>query len=288
MAGGDAKLLGLQLGAAAHGSPKRCKRGSAPLELDPVAGPWSSAASLRPASCASRPPSPASAATRRSIPSPGLGRDLDASQPAPAPGARSILFNTRICRTMRRICAHLPRDLQVRRRRSAPARWHRPATARDRRPRPAPVPGGSPRPRPCPRASRRPAVSVEDHRHAAEIEMHLDDVARGARLLRHDRHVALGQRIQQARLAGIGRTGDDDAEAVAQALAAAGRRDGARSTSRKHVDDGAGLDADIGRPRRLRRRNRVRPRPAPARASSSRAPAFVELPQRAFAPARSA
>ena len=59
--------------------------------------------------------------------------------------------------------------------------------------------------------------------------MHLDDVARGARLLRHDGHVALGERIQQRRLAGIGRSGDDDAEAVAQALAARGRRDGARS-----------------------------------------------------------
>ena len=50
--------------------------------------------------------------------------------------------------------------------------------------------------------------------------MHLDHVARGPRLLRNDGHVALGEGVQETRLAGIGRTGDHDVEAVAQTLAA--------------------------------------------------------------------
>ena len=55
----------------------------------------------------------------------------------------------------------------------------------------------------------------EDHRQPAEIEVHLDHVARGAGLFAHDRNIALGQRIQQTRLARIGRPGDDDSHAVA-------------------------------------------------------------------------
>ena len=65
-------------------------------------------------------------------------------------------------------------------------------------------------------------------------------------LLRHDRHVALGERIQQGRLAGIGRAGDDDAEAVAQALAAT-VGEMARDRGAQALDDGAGLDRDVGR-----------------------------------------
>ena len=57
---------------------------------------------------------------------------------------------------------------------------------------------------------------------AAEIEPHLDDVAGGAGLLRDDGGIAPGEHVHQAGLAGIGRSGDHHAEAVAQDLAAAG------------------------------------------------------------------
>ena len=75
--------------------------------------------------------------------------------------------------------------------------------------------------------------------------MNLDDVARGAGLLRHDRHVALGERVQQARLAGIGRTGDHDPQPVAQPLAAP-LGEMARDRRAQSRDDGVGLEADIG------------------------------------------
>ena len=51
--------------------------------------------------------------------------------------------------------------------------------------------------------------------------MHLDDVARGAGIGRHDRRLAPRQPIEQGRFAGIGRPGNGDHEAVAQPLAAA-------------------------------------------------------------------
>ena len=77
--------------------------------------------------------------------------------------------------------------------------------------------------------------------------MDLDHVARGAGLLRHDRNVALGERVHQARLAGIGRPGDDDAHAVAQALAPALQR--LADLSEQPIDDPLRLkrraDADI-------------------------------------------
>ena len=111
--------------------------------------------------------------------------------------------------------------------------------------------------------------------------MHLDDVARGARLLRDDRHVAPGERVEQARLAGIGRAGDDDAEAVAQALAAVPSARWRAIDSRSALDDGAGLDRDVGR--HVAFVGEVEPGlDQRLRAEQLRAPALVELPQRAF------
>ena len=45
----------------------------------------------------------------------------------------------------------------------------------------------------------------DDHRQAAEVEMNLDGVAGRARLLRNDCRVAPRQRVEEARLADIGR-----------------------------------------------------------------------------------
>ena len=58
------------------------------------------------------------------------------------------------------------------------------------------------------------------HRVAAEVEPHLDQVAGGARLRRHDGDVALGYRIDKAGLSGVRRAEDDDLGAVAEPLAA--------------------------------------------------------------------
>ena len=65
-----------------------------------------------------------------------------------------------------------------------------------------------------------PGGVEQRHRIAVEIEMHLDDVARGAGMRRHDRHLAPRDPIEQRRLAGIGRTRDRDHQALAQAFAA--------------------------------------------------------------------
>ena len=54
------------------------------------------------------------------------------------------------------------------------------------------------------------------HRIAVEIELHLDDVARGAGMRRDDRGLAPREVIQQRRLAGIRRTGDRDHQPFAQ------------------------------------------------------------------------
>ena len=79
--------------------------------------------------------------------------------------------------------------------------------------------------------------------------MDLDHIAGRPRLLRHDRHVALSERVQQRRLAGIGRTGDDHPEAVAEAFAApVGKMLGDAS---EQIGDGGvslhrGIGGDIG------------------------------------------
>ena len=66
-----------------------------------------------------------------------------------------------------------------------------------------------------------PAVSVTMTGNPRRVEMDLDDIACGPRLLRHDCRVAPRERIEQRRLADVGRSGDDDAEAVAEAFASA-------------------------------------------------------------------
>ena len=49
--------------------------------------------------------------------------------------------------------------------------------------------------------------------------MHFHHVARGAGFVRHNRHVALGERIQQAGFAGIGGAKNHDLQPVANFLA---------------------------------------------------------------------
>ena len=61
----------------------------------------------------------------------------------------------------------------------------------------------------------------ENHRIAGEIDRHLDDVARRAGDRRGDRGLPPCDAVEQARLAGIGRTDDRHRDAVAQPLAAA-------------------------------------------------------------------
>ena len=65
-----------------------------------------------------------------------------------------------------------------------------------------------------------------DHRHriAVEIELHLDDVARGAGVRRDDRDLAPRQLIHQGRLADIRRTRDRDHQSIAQPFTFALRR----------------------------------------------------------------
>ena len=65
-----------------------------------------------------------------------------------------------------------------------------------------------------------------DHRHGitVEIELNLDDVARGASMRRHDRDLAPRQLIHQRRLADIRRTGNRNHQAVAQPFALPLRR----------------------------------------------------------------
>ena len=194
MAGGDAKLLGLELGARARDRRSAQARLARP-RARPGGGSGSGAARLRPDSAA-RAAFSASVSTSRPIPSPVLAETSRPSLPAPALGARSILFNTVISAPLADVCAISACD-KLRRR--VPLRR-----------------GGIDQPQheigvPCPRQcppdplgldlafGLAQARGVDQHdRHAAEIEMNLDDVARGARLLRHDRHVALGERIQQS------------------------------------------------------------------------------------------
>ena len=102
---------------------------------------------------------------------------------------------------------------------SAALASHQPQRRGRRRAR-APACAGCPRARSTLAASRMPAVSDDDHRIAAEVEPHLDHVARRAGLLRDDRRLAPGERVEEARLAHVGRAREHDAEALAQDLAA--------------------------------------------------------------------
>ena len=71
------------------------------------------------------------------------------------------------------------------------------------------------------RIIRLPNARGVDHRHriAVEIELHLDDIARGAGVRRHDRDLTARELIHQRRLADIRRSGDRDDETIAKPLA---------------------------------------------------------------------
>ena len=167
----------------------------APLRARPDGGRGSSAARLR-SPRPGRPPSPATMRPAASIPSPVLAEISIRSRSART-CAKSILFNTKEAQNNRRIAVFSGRILQS------------PLAALPHRRGGIDQPQheiGVLDPRQCPAdplgldlAARLayPRGIDEDHRDAAEVEMHLDDVARGARLVRDDRHVALGERIQQ-------------------------------------------------------------------------------------------
>ncbi len=74
------------------------------------------------------------------------------------------------------------------------------------------------------------------HRIAVEIELHLDHVPRGARVRRHDRHLAPRQRIHQRGFADIRRTGDRDHQSLAQPLATSLRRQHILDLAQQHFD----------------------------------------------------
>ena len=79
--------------------------------------------------------------------------------------------------------------------------------------------------------------------------MDLDDIAGRPRLLRHDCRVAPRERIQQRRLADVGRSGDDDAEAVAEPFASpVGEmmRDGGEQLGDSSVGLHRSVGGDIG------------------------------------------
>ena len=88
---------------------------------------------------------------------------------------------------------------------------------------------------------------ADDHRQAFELQPHLDHVARGAGFLRDDGHVAPGQRIQQARLAGVGRPRQHDVKPLAQQLAAVAVIEMLADLAGQRLHLGAGsLDGDDG------------------------------------------
>ena len=65
-----------------------------------------------------------------------------------------------------------------------------------------------------------PSRIDEQDRQAVEVAPDLDRVARGSGDRRHDRDVATREGVEEGGFAGIGRSGDDDREPLAQALAA--------------------------------------------------------------------
>ncbi len=190
-------------------SPKRSRAASAAVELRAVAGPGQE-----------RRPCPGFSGKRRVLrqrrdqsrrcPSPVLAETLTASLPAPASGARSILFNTAISARFADVCADLPGERSgghvPLRRGGIDQPQHR-----DRRPLPAPMPALSPRPRPCLRASRKPAVSISmtgTPPRSRCTSMTSRVVPASSDTIATSR---LASAFNRARLAGIGRTGDHDA-----------------------------------------------------------------------------
>ena len=107
------------------------------------------------------------------------------------------------------------------------------------------------------------AGGVDDrHRIAVEIELHLDDVARGAGMRRDDRDLAPRELIHQRRLADIRRTRDGDHEPVAQAFSSALRRKHFRDFAEQRFDLRERRRDQFGRAHRPRRRSRCRLRSA--------------------------
>ena len=79
--------------------------------------------------------------------------------------------------------------------------------------------------------SRSPAVSIEQEGDAADRHRRLDQIARGARRRRHDRRLAPANALNKARLAGIGRAGDHDPDAILEPLGRRPRQPSARFRS---------------------------------------------------------
>ena len=111
----------------------------------------------------------------------------------------------------------------------------------------------------------------QGHRIAAEIEMHLDHVARRAGVGRHDRGLAPRQAIEQARLAGIRRA----RRSQQPGPRAAARRDARRAAFSQSLQS---VPAQHEAPEKPgprahppRRKSRCAPRPAPAPRSAAAA-----------------
>ena len=102
-----------------------------------------------------------------------------------------------------------------------------------------------------------------DHRDrlAVEIELHFDDVARGAGIWRDDRDLAPRQMIDQCRFADVRRACDRDHQSVAQPFALA--LAASTSSISPRACDLCSAGAINSAAHRLRRKNRCRPRSAP-------------------------
>ena len=108
---------------------------------------------------------------------------------------------------------------------------------------------------------------VDQHeRHAVDRQRHLDDVAGGPGDVGDDGLLALRQGIDQARFSGIGRTGDDDPDPVAQRLDARRVRASSAISAGQRSRFAGSRSASAAR--LPRRHNRSPPRPAPTSSSS--------------------
>ena len=227
-------------------------------------------------SAALRPPSSASSASRERRAMARVERDLalgaaearlnaESALESARPGPRRSLTDTE--RSGARaggaeIRLGVDQDRAVRARSPAsPSQSTRSAAATDARARATPIASIA-----SPRLAQAGGVDQQEGR-AADRDRRLDQIAGRAGNRRGDRRVASDQRIEKARLSGIGRAGDDDPDAVPEPLR---RRPGqparqlvpqARASRRAEVRRAAARH-------RPRRRNRAPPRPAAASASS--------------------
>ena len=89
----------------------------------------------------------------------------------------------------------------------------------------------------------------DDDRQTANIQVHLDHVARGPGFFRDDGDVTLGQRIEDRGFARVWRPGDDHVKPLAQALAAMAREMFFHLTQKRHNNRlrlTHGIAGDIG------------------------------------------